>query len=177
MQLELIYNASLDPAQVSISNVFKNGQFLLFNTPNLPSNQGIEIGFALVVYIPISLTQTIKKDVALPSFEFVGTLSSFTVIEIPREYSESGYQMYCAFNSSISVNSFQVYAVCSSVTQESLNQEILDLQNSVANLQTQVTELTAIVNQLLVADTAIETIVNKVIPLLETAIPLLLAGV
>jgi hypothetical protein len=139
MNLELIFNGSLIPSEISESIGFKNGQFLVFHTPNLAENEGIEIGFALTVYVPLSIVSTINKDVTLPSFEFIRTLSSFSVIEIPREYSESNYLLQCGFNSSIPVDSFQVYVVTSSVTQESLNQQIVNLQSQVTSLQNQVT--------------------------------------
>jgi uncharacterized coiled-coil protein SlyX len=171
-----IFDNALNPTEIAQSTVFKNGQFLVFTTPNLPQNQGVEIGFSLIVYIPISIFQTVTKYVVLPSFEFVRQLSSFSIIEIPREYSESGCQMFAAFNSSIAVSQFQCYAITSDVTQESINQEIVNLQAEVTQLQNQVTSLTNLVTEL-VATNSNDTLVNEVIPLLKTVIPLLLAGI
>lgn len=116
--LQIIYDGNLAPDTIATSEPFNDGLFLLFDPVDLPIDEGIEIGFVLTIKVPV-IGRTIEKDVVLPSLEFQGTLDSFKVIEIPREYSDAGYEMECGFHSSREVENFRVYAIKSNCTIES----------------------------------------------------------
>jgi hypothetical protein len=116
--LQIIYDGNLTPDTIATSQPFSFGNFLLFDTVNLPIDEGIEIGFVLTVKVPV-IGRTIEKDIVLPSVEFQGTLDSFKAIEIPCEYSDAGYEMECGFHSSVEVSNFRVYAIKSTCTIES----------------------------------------------------------
>lgn len=179
-QLKIIYDGSLPSDQILISDTFKNAQFLLFDVPGQPANVGFEIGFVLVIYVTsISLLgiTTLEKDVILPAQEFQGTLTSFSVIDIPREYSESGYDLKCSFNSSISLSTFKVYAVTSEVTQESLSTQITELKNKVesaqfeiAEVKTQVLNIKALVQELVLKATNETEQLENVIETVKTIV-------
>ena len=169
--LEIVYNGSITSDAIFTSNTFQNAQFLLFDCPNLPSDQWVEIGFSLsifVVNISISGILTLQKDVVLPAEEFQGTLTSLSVIDIPREYSESNYQLQCSFNSSINIDSFVVYAVTSSVTQESISSQITDVSSQVTALQTELSSLQAQVTAMQTQVTAIQAQINSIYALIQT---------
>lgn len=127
MELKTIFDGQLRANTIEVSSAFIHGLFLIFDTASLPLSEGIEIGFALVTDIPV-IGRVVEKDVILPAEQFQKSLDSFSVIDIPREYSDAGYEMACAFHSSKDVVDFRVYVVTSEVTLESLNIQLEFIQ-------------------------------------------------
>lgn len=107
---QIIYDGDLSASSIAISESFTYGNFIIFDTTNLSLDEGIEIGFTLTIEVPV-IGRTLEKDVILPSETFAGTLDSFKVIDIPTEYSQSGYSMSCAFHSSKEVTGFRAYVI------------------------------------------------------------------
>jgi hypothetical protein len=107
---QIIYDGNLSPNTIAISESFSYGSFIIFDTTQLSSDEGIEIGFTLTIEVPV-IGRTLEKDVILPSETFAGTLDSFRVIDIPSEYTSSGYSMSCAFHSSREVIGFRAYVI------------------------------------------------------------------
>lgn len=107
---QIIYDGNLSPSNIAISESFVYGSFIIFDTTNLSLDEGIEIGFTLTIEVPV-IGRTLEKDVILPSETFAGTLDTFRVIDIPAEYSQSGYSMSCAFHSSREVTGFRAYVI------------------------------------------------------------------
>lgn len=107
---QIIYDGDLSSSTIAISESFVYGSFLIFDTTQLSLDEGIEIGFTLTIEVPV-IGRTLEKDVILPSETFAGTLDSFKVIDIPSEYSQSGYRMSCAFHSSRDVSGFRAYVI------------------------------------------------------------------
>ncbi|MGL5874015.1 MAG: hypothetical protein ACRC2R_16875 [Xenococcaceae cyanobacterium] len=107
---QIIYDGNLNASSIAISEYFSYGHFIIFDTVNLSNDEGIEIGFTLTIDVPV-IGRTLEKDVILPSETFAGTLDTFRVIDIPSEYSQSGYRMSCAFHSSRDVSGFRAYVI------------------------------------------------------------------
>jgi hypothetical protein len=134
--LQAVYDGSLTPNLIATTNDFTHARFLIFDTPNLPDSQGVEIGFVLAVKLPV-IGRTIAKDVELPLEVSKGILSSFGIVYIPTEYSEAGYSMYCAFNSAIAIDSFRVYALVESCTLKKACDTSEECLTRIKQLQTQ----------------------------------------
>jgi hypothetical protein len=148
---QIIYDDNLSPSAIATSAIFTRGLFLAFDTANLPLDEGIEIGFVLTIKIPV-IGRVIEKDIALPSFEFQKVLNSFSVIEIPREYSDSGYQMQCGFHSSESVENFRVYVVYSDATLDTIAEKLKEIEQKLGDVVINNTNLDNSVYPLLSAE-------------------------
>jgi hypothetical protein len=179
VSVQTIFNGCLAPNAIQVSQTFTNAQFLAFATPDYDSNEGVFIGFSIFMNIPVGLggIQVIQKDLVLPAQEFQAALSSFSVIDIPREYSEAGYVLQCAFNSSIPIESFVCYAITSSVTQESISdqvtqnaQRLRDLLTTVAGIQQDIFVMKAQIQTIYSLIATINTAVQVLLPEVATIV-------
>ena len=139
--LQVIYDGSLAFNTIAVSQPFTFGLFLLFDTVDLPIDEGIEIGFVLTIKVPV-IGRTIEKDLVLPSLEFIGTLDSFKVIEIPREYSDAGYEMECGFHSAREISNFRAYVLKGACTIEEIGRSVEELKREFRTSNTSNTDAT-----------------------------------
>ncbi|PSF30589.1 hypothetical protein C7H19_23700 [Aphanothece hegewaldii CCALA 016] len=139
METSVIFDGTLQPNQVSDSQSFTNGQFLLFDVPGLQQGEGVQIGMSIILKIPIIgkiaekiLPMTlIERDLSL-------NLDTNLLFPIPREITESGHEVYCSFASTETVQ-LRAYVITSNVTQESLlstlDNKIQELKDLITNSQ------------------------------------------
>lgn len=174
MELRLIYDGAVSASGRNISQTFVGGQFLYFD-PQAGEGISMEIGVALLIKLP-----GIGGDL-LKIWEDRGFLDTNNLIPIPREVSEAGYELYIALGVAADVPSFRAYVIYSTVTQESLSQQITDLQTEVTTLlENQTTAFNlqlALAGNALVQNAALSIVATGLIPITGgvsgTAVPVL----
>jgi hypothetical protein len=137
MQLKVIYDGTLlSSAPRNLSQSFTGGQYLYFD-PQLGENLALMIGVAWLIKLP-----GVNGDL-LKVWETSNSLDTDVIIPIPREVSESGYELYCSFGTSVDQPNFRAYVIYSNITQESLAGQLGTLQADVdLILQNQTTSFT-----------------------------------
>lgn len=128
MKIEIVFDGFVSSAQISTSRKFKGCQFLLFEVtsinPPLSSTEGVQIGFAINVEVPVigkTLTRYVPYKITEAFYE--GSLDSKEIIGIPREFTDSDYDFYCSFNSGVNL-SLRVYSIFSEVNLETINNKL-----------------------------------------------------
>lgn len=177
MQVKVIYDGLVSASEPrNLSQPFTGGQYLYFD-PQLPEGIALMIGVAWLIKLP-----GINGDL-LKVWETSNSLDTDTIIPIPREISESGYELYCSFGTSVNQPNFRAYVIYSEVTQESLAADLDQIQSDLADiLQNQTTQFaldTAIGINQLAQNQAISLIGTGLIPItggITSPVPLLLTG-
>lgn len=122
----VIFEGVLSPNTYVESQRFTNAQFVFFDIsyPFLEENEGIQIGFSLLIEIPV-IGKTVTKYVPHKITEafFEGGMDSKELIGIPREFADSNYNFFCGFNSSRNVL-IRVYAITSDTSIDSLDESL-----------------------------------------------------
>ena len=159
MELRLIYDGPVNATGRNVSETFKGGQFIYFD----PGADALELGVSLLIKLP-----GIGGDL-LKLWEDRGFLDSDTLIPIPREVSEAGYDLYLGLGTAADVPSFRAYVVYSTVTQESLSEQITALETEVTTLlENQTTSFNlqlALAGNALVQNAALSIVATGLIPI------------
>jgi hypothetical protein len=123
MQLRNIFDGTLllKPDNGNLTLPFKHGQFLIFDA-GLPLGEEYIIGVAYNMIIPLIGTTAPK------SWETNEYLKTDEIVRIPREFSESDYEVYVAISPSEEIPNFRCYVITSEVTQETLSDDISQIQ-------------------------------------------------
>lgn len=128
MKLKVIYDSPIYPDQVNLSQDFKGGQFLIFDIPGAPEDEETAIGLALNARIPLIGSTPIKN------WSDISEANTDRLIALPREYSESNYDFYCAFASTVFIPLFRVYAVISEVSLETLSSNLQEIKDQLESI-------------------------------------------
>lgn len=113
--LSVIYDGNLPPRTIQETERFNQGDFILIDiiNPTLANNEGILIGLAILLEIPI-IGRTAIKYVPhqITDFEINARElgDSKELIAIPQEFSNSEYNFFVGLNSSEEV-SLRVYVI------------------------------------------------------------------
>lgn len=138
MQTNVIFDGDIQSNQVSDSQSFTNGQFLLFDVPGLQQGEGVQIGMSIVLKIPI-IGKIAEKLLPMTLIERDLSLSLDTnlIFPIPKEITESGHEVYCSFASTKTL-SLRAYVITSNVTQENL---LTTLEGKIQDLKDELKDL------------------------------------
>lgn len=177
MEVRVIYDGAILASQArNLSTAFTGGQYLYFD-PQLPEGIALMIGVAWLIKLPGVNGELIKI------WETNNSLDTDNILPIPREISESGYELYCSFGTSVDQPNFRAYVIYSEVTQESLAAQLEAVQNDLdLILQNQTTTFNleaAIASNQLAQNAAISLIGTGLIPLtagVTTPVPALLSS-
>jgi hypothetical protein len=121
MQLQVIFDDTVIAAGRNLSTTFKGGQFIYFDA-QLGDDLVLEIGVALLIKLPGINGELVKV------WDNSEILNSDNLIPIPREISESNFDLYLGLGSSIDQPNFRAYVIYTEVSQETLSAQIDDLQ-------------------------------------------------
>lgn len=167
MQLKVIYDSPIYPDQVNISQDFKGGQFLIFHIPGAPEDEESAIGLALNARLPLIGSTTIKN------WSDISEANTDKLIVLPREYSESNFDFYCAFASPIFIPLFRVYVVTSEASLEGLNTSLEEIKALIQQTEVDIPE--AIIDRVLpiLIDSLIGALTGIPLPAGQIFLPLL----
>lgn len=123
-QLKVIFDGNVIPnpnaSQESIR--FTNAEYLIIDilSPQLADDEGLEFGLALLMETPlIGKIKTSYVPFKISEWQVGLTGDSRELIAIPREFSESGYNLFCAIGVNEPVT-LRIYAVISDTTKEEI---------------------------------------------------------
>lgn len=128
METVVIYDGEVPANRVIQSRLFKRGQSLIFDSPELPADESIEFGLSISGLFP--LVNSIKEKV-LPTtflngnFTLQGNTSLTTYL--PREISETEVDCSCYLHSPVPFY-LRIYVIKSEVTQEKIFNAIKDFE-------------------------------------------------
>jgi hypothetical protein len=143
METIVAFDGQVPSNQVVKSIFFKGGQSLIFDSPELSSDESIEFGLSIVGIFPLIGA---NREKVLPitfldgNFHLLGDTSLTTYL--PREVSETGINCCCYIHSNISFY-LRIYVIKSEVTQEKIYQIIKDFQ-----LQETISDTAQIINEI-----------------------------
>lgn len=155
MELKVIYDGAIYPDRVNLSQDFKGGQFLIFDIPGFPDDEVVFIPTALNARIPLIGNTTVKH------WDETSETNTDSLLAIPREISESGYSLYCAFLSTSFIPLFRCYVLTSKV--------------SIEDLKSSLDEIKALINKTEVDIS--QEIINQVLPILLDTVVTAITGV
>jgi hypothetical protein len=143
MDINVIFDGPvLASSPRNLTQAFKGGQFI-YCDPHLPPDpntggpQSLILGVAFLIKVPLIGGEK------LVLWDSLQDLDSKVLTPIPREVSESGYEIYLGIGTSIDQPNFTVYVIYSDVTQESLASQLDTLQDDLnLILQNQTTPFT-----------------------------------
>ena len=123
MNLINIFDGTLltSPENGNLTIPFKHGQFLIFDA-GLPLGEEYIIGVAYNMIVPLIGTTASK------SWETNEFLKTDEIVRIPREFSDSDYEVYVAILPSEEIPNFRCYVVTSDVTQETISENLSQIQ-------------------------------------------------
>lgn len=183
MDINVIFDGPvLASSPRNLTQAFKGGQFI-YCDPHLPPDpdtggpQSLILGVAFLIKVPLIGGEK------LVLWDSLQDLDSNVLTPIPREVSESGYDIYLGIGTSVDQPNFTVYVIYSDVTQESLAGQLDTLQADIdLILQNQTTTFNleaAIASNQLAQNAAISLIGTGLIPLtagVTTPVPALLSS-
>ncbi len=125
MEIKIIYDGTVFASEPrNLSQPFKGGQYLYFD-PGLDDGLALIIGVAWLIRLPGINGQLTKV------WETKNSLDTDEIIPIPREVSESGFELYCSFGTTVDQPNFRAYVVYSDVTQESIGDDVAAIKEDI----------------------------------------------
>ena len=131
--LSIIYDNSISPTAINVTNYFKHGKFIYFTSSDLTPNQYYELGVSCIIVLP-TLNGNVDK-----LWSDLGTLRTNEIIPLPSEIADFDFNFYLAFGTQDEIPNLMVYVCTSNVTLETIDAEIKALQTSVGDIQTTTT--------------------------------------
>lgn len=167
--LRVVYDSSLSPNAINVSQTFKNGRVAFITVSSLGNNQVAEIGISCIVKLP-SLSGTVDK-----LWTELGTIFSDTAIVLPSELADLPYDFYFAMSSEDTIGGFRIYVVTEDINLTTISEQLEELLQLTKGIE--ITNNLTLGNQLL-QNSALTILGTGLIPItagVTSAIPPLLA--
>lgn len=132
----IVLDTTIQGGQIYVSESFTNPRFLLIDTVNLPQEEKLDLGFSLIITIPI-IGRTIEKNIALLPETIVGVFDTFYIIPIPNSLYLSQYECRCAvsFPADAIQENIRIYVYTSDISEETTNDKLDQLLDQLTTVQ------------------------------------------
>lgn len=132
----IVLDTTVVGGQVYATQRFSKPRFVVIDTTALSLTQAYELGFSLVVEIPV-IGRTITKNIALLPEQLRGVFDTFYIVNIPSALYESPYECYCTIALSLDAANapIRIYVFTSDITEETTQQSLQEINDKLDALQ------------------------------------------